>query len=485
MKKPGFSVLLILQLFISSFASPTLVAQEWTESVNISNLGGYSRVPDMVIDHSGVIHVVWSYRIEDWWWKIMYTCSEDDGTTWSVPLDLLQNTDLWMSQPHIDCDSKNHLYVSYDYATGTPDKLVYMVVYDKHQWSDPFLVSEGMPGSDYNKVVVDNNDRAFVFWNLYSHYAYYRFLDGNLWSEFYCPFCDSTDKYLVSEHAKDIANNNFMKWSGVSTSFSYYGERAQYYEFNTLANTWEYPEMINNDTVNVYVDIALNNTNLPECVYHNKPSGEDKTKHTQKEGNYWSDPELVAGVSGNQKYQQIAIDQNDDVHIVEQQETVEGYGLVHYKKWNEKWVGQFVDSNYIVRFPKLLFNNNKLFLVYSKTWEVKKEFLADLFFTKYDVVTNLKEETHKQPELEIYPNPAKSSISIEFENGREQEIDLSIYDITGKHIKTLLDKNISHGRQQLIWNGTDKNGKAVKSGSYFVRLSYGRDFVTQTVEIVR
>jgi len=437
----------------------------------------------MVIDNNCIIHVVWDYRIEDNFWKIMYSSSKDDGETWSEPLDLLQNTDLWMSQPHIDFDSKNHLYVTYSYNTmSIYEMLIKMVVYDGHQWSDPILVSEEMPGSDYSKIITDNNNQIILGWYRGGKF-YYRFYCDPIFSEIYCPYSDEEDKNLPVEGA--ITLDQEIHWVGSSASANYYGARLQYYLFDISINGWSEPQMLAQDTVSEGKDIALNSGELPECVYHNYPTGDDNTKYIRKEGNYWDDPELVAGVSGNQKYQQIAIDQNNDVHVVEQQETVEGYGLVHYKKWNEKWVGQFVDSNYIVRFPKLLFNNNKLFLVYSKTWEVEKEFLADLFFTKYDIVTNINEETHKPPELEIYPNPASGIVSIEFENNKEQHIDLSVFDISGKHIITLINKNIPQGRQQLLWNGTDKNGKEAKSGSYVVRLSYGRNFVTQAVEIVK
>jgi len=301
-------------------------------------------MPDMIIDKNGIIHVVWDYHVEDNFSKIMYSRSEDEGDTWSEPLDLLQNTDLWMSRPHIGSDSNCHLYVAYTHNTmNVPEMLVKMVIFDGYEWSKPILVSEGMPGSSYDKVVVDNDDRVFVFWAYGSQFTYYRYLENGNWSHFYCPYCDSADIFAFADG--NYLFGNLMCWVGSSVSYNYYGERAQYYEFNTSANTWAYPEMINNDTINLYVDIALNNNNLLECVYHNYPSGDDNTKYTQKEGNYWSDPELVDSVNGTQKHQQIAVDQNDDVHIVEQQETVEGYGLVHYKKWNEKWVGHFIDSN--------------------------------------------------------------------------------------------------------------------------------------------
>jgi len=266
MKKHVFSFLLILQLFIFSFTSPTLVAQEWTEPVNISNLGGYSRVPDMVIDHSGVIHVVWSYRIEDWWWKIMYTRSEDDGNTWAEPLDLLQNADLWMSQPHIACDSKNNLYVTYDYATGTANKMVYLIVYDGHQWSNPILVSEGMPMSDYNKVLVDKKDSVFVFWGYQSSYSKYRIYYNNTFGEIMEPYYNSlNDYYYLYYYAID--NDNNIHWIGYTTEGMPYGTFAHaYFVFNPDLNEWSVPQNLSIVKAEIGNNIDLSKNNYPVVV---------------------------------------------------------------------------------------------------------------------------------------------------------------------------------------------------------------------------
>nr|NQU94331.1 T9SS type A sorting domain-containing protein [Bacteroidota bacterium] len=484
-------VLWTIFLFLLFTLSLSLPAQEWTEPMNITNLGGYSMNPDMVIDHSGVIHVVWSYRIEDWHRKIMYNYSEDDVETWSEPLDLLQNTDLWMSQPHIACDSKNNLYVTYDYATGTPDKLVYMIGHDGHQWSEPIIISEGMPGSHYNNVIIDYNDRVYVFWD-YGNTGddYYRYLKNNSWSQPHCPYPGNDKIYALMEAA--VSEQNSLHWIGSSIGGGYYGERLQYFFYNFLLNTWQEPQMPVEDTITVGKDISLKSGDLPECVYRTYPLPDDKTKLINKEGNYWGDPELVAGVNGTQQYQQIAVDQNNAVHIVERQKTVEGYGLVHYKKWDGNWIGQYIDTAYALGFQKLIFNNNKLYCTYGKAWEVEKEVFSDLFFVAYDIITDIKEETQQPTELRIYPNPTTKNIYIEFvplaslwKNNKQQHIDLSVYDMTGKHIITLIKNKIPHGMQRILWNGTDKNRKEVKTGPYLVRLQSGRNTVTQIVEIIR
>ena len=193
-----YSTFIILYSIFLSFSLPA--QQQWTEPLNITNLGGYSKDPDMVIDHNNIIHVVWTYKITSTHWLIYYTYSEDDGMTWAEPFDLLQNTDLWMSQPHIACDSKNNLYVTYTYNTmDYNNMLIKMLTYDGQQWSEPIIISEGMPGSHYNKVVVDSEDNLYVFWGYYSLAMYYRYQNNSNWSEIYCPYCDSTDSFYFSD----------------------------------------------------------------------------------------------------------------------------------------------------------------------------------------------------------------------------------------------------------------------------------------------
>jgi len=483
-----YSKAIIAALLISAllFTASQLSAQEWTEPLNIANLGGYSMDPDMAIDHSGVIHVVWSYRITSSYWKIMYTRSGDDGGTWDDPIDLLQNTDLWMAQPHIACNSKNNLYVTYthDYLGWTTEgRVIKMLVFDGHQWSEPILVSEGMPGSHYNKVIIDNNNQIIIGWYKDGKF-YYRLYYDTIFSETYCPYCDEEDNYFPVEGV--VTFDQKIHWVGSSSSANYYGARLQYYLFDISNMSWSEPQIMVQDTVTDGKDISLNSSGHQECVYRTYPSPDDKTKHIKKEGYYWSDPELVAGVEGHQRYQQIVIDKNDDVNITERQGIIGDQSLVHYYKKDNRWVLQYIDNAYGLAFSKLIYNNDNLYCVYEKAWEASDAVLYDLFFVRYDIVTDIKKEkTIKATELKIYPNPTTKEIIIEFENNNEQHILLSVYDITGRHIITLINKNLPPGVHRTLWNGTDKNGKEAKSGSYLIRLKSGRNTVTQIVEIIK
>jgi len=467
MKRSYLTGLFLAALLIISI-SKSVFGQEWTEPVNISNLGGYSKDPDMVIDHNGVIHVVWTFQNSAYHWLIMYTKSEDDGHTWSEPLDLLQNTDLKMSQPHIACNSKNHLYVSYthDGYSWTPEgRLIKMLTWDGHQWTKPIVVSEGMPGSHYNNVIIDYNDRVYVFWDHGpSGDDYYRFFENNVWSEAFCPYPGGDETFALMEAVIDADNS--LHWIGSSLGAIYYGERLQYFYWDNFQNTWFSPENPSNDTIQPGKDIGLDRSNNPETAYRKKSInpiyGGDATKHTKKEGTSWLAPDLVSGTDKRQVGQQIAIDQNNDVHVVETEfyaSSVSETQLVHYFKVNDNWFGQAIDSsNHMCHFPTLLYNRNCLYVVYRHS---NASGTGDLRFSKYDIITNIEEETNQSPKLKIYPNPSYGNVYIEFENNKQQHIKLSVLDMNGKLFTTLA--NSPHLQMKYFLPGSNKYNGMVQT----------------------
>jgi flagellar hook assembly protein FlgD len=47
---------------------------------------------------------------------------------------------------------------------------------------------------------------------------------------------------------------------------------------------------------------------------------------------------------------------------------------------------------------------------------------------------------------------------------------LRIYNLRGQLVKTMIDDELSPGRYELTWDGTDENGEKVASGVYLYRL---------------
>ena len=74
--------------------------------------------------------------------------------------------------------------------------------------------------------------------------------------------------------------------------------------------------------------------------------------------------------------------------------------------------------------------------------------------------------------LPNYPNPFNPSTTIPFEVGGTglQKTTLSIYNIIGQHLLTLVDGELSPGYYEAQWNGRDRFGRPVPSGIYFYEL---------------
>ncbi|MFH0931020.1 MAG: S8 family serine peptidase [Candidatus Zixiibacteriota bacterium] len=79
-----------------------------------------------------------------------------------------------------------------------------------------------------------------------------------------------------------------------------------------------------------------------------------------------------------------------------------------------------------------------------------------------------------------YPNPFNPSTAIPFQVkslelgvGRPIRTTLTVYNILGQRVRTLVDENKLPGRYEVIWDGKDEKGKEVSSGIYFYRLEIG------------
>ena len=72
-----------------------------------------------------------------------------------------------------------------------------------------------------------------------------------------------------------------------------------------------------------------------------------------------------------------------------------------------------------------------------------------------------------------YPNPFNPSTTIRFSVSRGGRAALDIYDLTGRHVRTLLNGEIIAGSHTLSWDGRNERGSSVGSGVYFYRLKTG------------
>jgi hypothetical protein len=70
-----------------------------------------------------------------------------------------------------------------------------------------------------------------------------------------------------------------------------------------------------------------------------------------------------------------------------------------------------------------------------------------------------------------YPNPFNPSTTIMFNVPSDGKVNLSIYNIKGQLVKTLIDEPLKAGPNTIVWNGLDNNNNQTASGVYFYKMS--------------
>ncbi|MBD3162903.1 MAG: hypothetical protein GF346_10860, partial [Candidatus Eisenbacteria bacterium] len=79
---------------------------------------------------------------------------------------------------------------------------------------------------------------------------------------------------------------------------------------------------------------------------------------------------------------------------------------------------------------------------------------------------------------EARPNPFNPRTLISFDLPRSVDVTLSIYDASGRVVRTLVDEAMPAGSHGVEWDGTDNAGRSVSTGVFFYQMSAG-EFVSQ------
>jgi hypothetical protein len=73
----------------------------------------------------------------------------------------------------------------------------------------------------------------------------------------------------------------------------------------------------------------------------------------------------------------------------------------------------------------------------------------------------------------VAPNPFKDQARIRYAVDSPTRLDLAIYDVSGRRVTTLVNRNQWPGTFTAIWNGTDINGRRLPGGNYYLVLKAG------------
>lgn len=106
--------------------------------------------------------------------------------------------------------------------------------------------------------------------------------------------------------------------------------------------------------------------------------------------------------------------------------------------------------------------------------------IQDIQFSTTDgavIPVTLKDEGNLPEGFRLYqnyPNPFNPTTEIRFEIPRDTEVELTVFNILGRAIRTLTSKRLPAGSHSVTWDGMDNEGTPVSSGIYFYRLKAGK-----------
>jgi hypothetical protein len=84
-----------------------------------------------------------------------------------------------------------------------------------------------------------------------------------------------------------------------------------------------------------------------------------------------------------------------------------------------------------------------------------------------------------------YPNPFNPTTTIEFDLAETQHVDLAIYDVSGRRVRTIISGELRAGRYREIWNGRTDNNTIAAPGIYFYQLRAGQHVQAKKLVLIR
>jgi hypothetical protein len=83
------------------------------------------------------------------------------------------------------------------------------------------------------------------------------------------------------------------------------------------------------------------------------------------------------------------------------------------------------------------------------------------------------------------PNPFNPQTSIRYDLPSFAHVQLAIFDVAGRRVRTLVDEVQAAASHEVLWSGSDDAGNSVSSGVYFYVLDTGKERLTRKLVLLK
>lgn len=459
-------------------------------NVHVSaNSGSHNKMPDITVDETGTIHIIWINNDNDK--NILYTNSSDHGNTFSAPVQI--NTfngfvsDILYSGPKI-AEFGGYLHVIWaDQRYGYDETNIFYAQSSDNgvTWTEEVPIGNITKFNLYPELTIAETGEIHVIYYSYNRrflnfeYIYHisssdtgqTFSDDEIVNNYSgavpCECCPA-DILILNDGSKMVAfRNDDNDIRDTFATFSNEDEtewgsltRISFDEFEIDYCPSSGPGLSRlNDEVAISYMAAINNiTKVYLKVSHDDAMtfGDSLFVDTNAADDVRQDHPSTSITDGNWIHV-IWEDQRGGNDIYYGGMNVNSEGLSNIQALND-------DVNDATqRAPRMADDGSFVYIV----WEDYRSDQHIYFTTNFNPDANVEDITNPT-EFEIhglYPNPFNKNLTINFSLERQNEIEFSVYDITGRKLEHHSLGNFDSGKHSISWSA-----KHNSAGIYFIQL---------------
>jgi hypothetical protein len=84
-----------------------------------------------------------------------------------------------------------------------------------------------------------------------------------------------------------------------------------------------------------------------------------------------------------------------------------------------------------------------------------------------------------------YPNPFNPVTTLRYDLPENSLVNITIYDMLGRKVRTILNQQQDPGYKSLIWDATNDYGKPVSAGIYLYQIQAGEYITTKKMVLLK
>jgi hypothetical protein len=129
--------------------------------------------------------------------------------------------------------------------------------------------------------------------------------------------------------------------------------------------------------------------------------------------------------------------------------------------WNTYLILLDIDAGLVDQFFQIGFMNT------ATNYDPSAVFYDNISLVQVSATGTTPDAAQRRMTLaQNYPNPFNPNTQIEFNLPEAGYVDISVYDLAGRHVATLRQGNFDSGKHVVNWNGKTDDGVAAASGHY-------------------